>query len=361
VYDSPVQAANVFVIDDEPQVVRVLSYLLEDNGYVVRSAGSAETGLRLVEAEQPELIVLDLSLPGMSGDAFLPLLRSRWPDIVIICITAWSSDWRKTLSARNGAFDYLVKPFDNDQLLLVIKRALAARSFATEQGQAAQEIEAQFGSPALPEAPDPVQKQLASAQDFLSDLSSLIIAAKENSKEPLPASALKYRLLNLIIGALTARGELYRPVFWALARSLRVAASATSHDAFDAANHVHQMTRNAVELVRQRRPNTRALVGHIEAQVRAANGRLTLNQFCKTLGLNRTYVSRLLGPDTGLNFRQWRWAILMAAAVRRLATSNENIRQIAFSVGYEHAGQFDRDFARAFGMSPAQFRRLAQV
>jgi AraC-like DNA-binding protein len=68
----------------------------------------------------------------------------------------------------------------------------------------------------------------------------------------------------------------------------------------------------------------------------------------------------VLRVDTDLTFRQWRWAILMRAAVRQLATSDDHVRQIAFAIGYEHPSQFDRDFSRVFGMSPLQFRKLAQ-
>jgi len=71
-------------------------------------------------------------------------------------------------------------------------------------------------------------------------------------------------------------------------------------------------------------------------------------------------MSKLLKAETSLTFRQWRWAIVLRHAARQLATSDEHVRQISFSLGYEHPSQLDRDFSRLFGMSPVEFRRLAR-
>jgi two-component system, OmpR family, KDP operon response regulator KdpE len=106
----------VLVIDDEPQIRRFLRAAFEFDGYWVLEAENAAEALRLATARVPDLIILDLILPDLSGAEVLDRIRS-WSDVPIIILSAVSSEEEKVLSLRAGADDYIVKPFGLAELL----------------------------------------------------------------------------------------------------------------------------------------------------------------------------------------------------------------------------------------------------
>ena len=116
---------RILIIDDEPKVCSILSVLLTEHGYEVRTARSGQAGLRICAAFLPMVVVLDLKMPDMGGIAVMEELDRRYgTDARVIIITAYG-DIRSAVNAmKKGAFDYIEKPFDNDTLLALIGRAI---------------------------------------------------------------------------------------------------------------------------------------------------------------------------------------------------------------------------------------------
>ncbi|MGB2716720.1 MAG: AraC family transcriptional regulator, partial [Vicinamibacterales bacterium] len=95
-----------------------------------------------------------------------------------------------------------------------------------------------------------------------------------------------------------------------------------------------------------------------EAETRV--GQIREEEVARTVGVNRAHLGRLLRDATDFTFKQWRWGFLLRPALIPLATSQEQIAQIAYSCGYESLAQFDRDFRRMLHMTPTEYRQLVR-
>ncbi len=108
--------SRVLVLDDDPNIVRTLEIMLRGDGYEVLAANSAEDAMERLETASVEIALVDLQLPGMSGTEFLRWLRERQLDIQSLIITAHGSIETAVEAMREGAVDYLTKPFSPDQV-----------------------------------------------------------------------------------------------------------------------------------------------------------------------------------------------------------------------------------------------------
>lgn len=115
---------KILVIDDEPILRNSLEIALKSSDYEVITAQSGEEGLDLFQKESPDLILLDHWLPGINGDEVLRLIRESDTEIPVIIMTAQGSIELAVNSMKMGAFDFLVKPFDLEQLEILVQRAL---------------------------------------------------------------------------------------------------------------------------------------------------------------------------------------------------------------------------------------------
>jgi two-component system KDP operon response regulator KdpE len=114
---------RVLVIDDEPQIRRALATNLRARGMEVALAGTGEDGLRLAAERRPDLVLLDLGLPGIDGTEVVRGLRG-WTDVPIIVLTVRSGEADKVEALDAGADDYVTKPFGMDELLARMRAAL---------------------------------------------------------------------------------------------------------------------------------------------------------------------------------------------------------------------------------------------
>ena len=126
--------ANVLLVDDDPGLLRTIQLLLEDEaGFRVTTATSGETALQLLERTGGfDVVVSDVAMPGMDGIRLLEAIRERHPRLPVILITAYASVRSAVAAMRAGAFQYLAKPVDPDELLLQVERALDASRLETE-------------------------------------------------------------------------------------------------------------------------------------------------------------------------------------------------------------------------------------
>ena len=112
----------VLVVDDEKNMRRSLQMMLGDEGYAVRAAESAEQALELLGREQYLMVITDARLGGMSGYDFLAKIRSRWPDLPALMITAYATPKLAVEAIKAGAMDYLSKPFEPEELFHAVAR-----------------------------------------------------------------------------------------------------------------------------------------------------------------------------------------------------------------------------------------------
>jgi len=130
---------HVLVIDDEPQILRALRTILTQHKFRVTTASTGEEGLALAAAQPPDVVILDLGLPGLSGLDVCARLR-EWTQVPIIILSAREAEREKVAALDRGADDYLTKPFGIDELLARIRVAL--RHSAQAQGSREQVVTA---------------------------------------------------------------------------------------------------------------------------------------------------------------------------------------------------------------------------
>lgn len=115
--------AEILIIDDEPQIQKLLEIILESNGYKVQTAINGKEGIRMAANHPPELIILDIGLPDKSGHEVLKDLRS-WYTKSILILSVQDSEADIVAALDNGASDYLTKPFRSGELLARMRASI---------------------------------------------------------------------------------------------------------------------------------------------------------------------------------------------------------------------------------------------
>jgi putative nucleotidyltransferase with HDIG domain len=128
-------------VDDEDAIREVVSTLLEAQGFECLTAQNGRQALPLLAANQFDLVLSDIVMPEMNGLDLLDRVRSLHPDVPIIMITALHDISTALEAIRRGAYDYLLKPFERDQLFLAVRRALEHRRLVTENRRYQQNLE----------------------------------------------------------------------------------------------------------------------------------------------------------------------------------------------------------------------------
>lgn len=137
--------ARILVVDDEEVMQDVLSRLLRRRGYAVECAGSAEEGLQRLGASDYDVVLCDLMLPGMSGMEALQAIRQDDPHQVVIMITAYASVESAIEAMKSGAFDYIAKPFKNEEVLLTIGKGVEHRRLTQENRNLKRALSDKYG------------------------------------------------------------------------------------------------------------------------------------------------------------------------------------------------------------------------
>src|SRR3954449_3665433 len=118
---------TILVIDDEEIMREILDTLLSREGYDVRLAASGEEGLELARSMPFDAAIVDIMMPGLNGIETLDELKRIDEDLAVLIITAYASVESAIAAMKNGAFDYITKPFKNDEVLVVVRNALKRR------------------------------------------------------------------------------------------------------------------------------------------------------------------------------------------------------------------------------------------
>jgi two-component system response regulator HydG len=115
---------RVLIVDDEATARSALAEILNDEGFSVRTASDGFRALAAAEAFRPDVVVTDIKMPGMDGLELLGRLKEFDPEIAVILVTAFGAVGTAVQAMRSGATDYLVKPLNSDELLVVLERAV---------------------------------------------------------------------------------------------------------------------------------------------------------------------------------------------------------------------------------------------
>src|ERR1700730_9835490 len=135
---------TILVVDDEEIMREILETLLTREGYEVRLASSGEDGLALARSLPFDAAIVDIMMPGLNGIETLDELKRIDEDLAVLIITAYASVESAIAAMKNGAFDYITKPFKNDEVLAVVRNALERRRLVTENRSLRQNIQERY-------------------------------------------------------------------------------------------------------------------------------------------------------------------------------------------------------------------------
>lgn len=143
------KSARVLVVDDEESLRRVMQVYLQRQGYSTEVAASGEEALRLLEIADCQLVLTDLRMPGMSGIELLRAIKTQYPEIAVIILTAFGSIENAVEAMQAGAYHYVTKPVQFPELSLVIDRALEHTRLIEEVKRLRENLDARYGFEAI--------------------------------------------------------------------------------------------------------------------------------------------------------------------------------------------------------------------
>lgn len=126
---------TILLVEDDRSLRRVLEFKLQKHGYSVTAVGDAQAALRELEAGEYALLLSDIRMPGMDGLELLERARSLRPDLKVILITAHATVSQAVSAVKLGAFDYLTKPFEDDELFLAVRKVASYSELEQENRQ----------------------------------------------------------------------------------------------------------------------------------------------------------------------------------------------------------------------------------
>jgi DNA-binding NtrC family response regulator len=136
---------RILLIDDDESLRFITQLQLEEAGFSVTSLPDAERALEVLENDSPALVLTDLKMPGLSGIELLQRIRKEHPETLVIVITAFGTVQNAVEAMKSGAYDYLTKPIDHEDLVLTVRRALEHQSLVEEVRALRTTLDAKYG------------------------------------------------------------------------------------------------------------------------------------------------------------------------------------------------------------------------
>jgi DNA-binding NtrC family response regulator len=181
---------NILVIDDEAEICEGLETLLASEGFAVRTAGDAPSGLEKLSEQPFDLLLLDINLPGRNGLELLQELRRRDPYLPIIVITAYGAVDMARAAFKAGAMDYLTKPWNNEDLMAQVYQALEKRRLIEENIQLKRALKQRYSFTNIVGKSEGILKILDLIEQVARTRSTVLIQGDSGSGKELIAKAI---------------------------------------------------------------------------------------------------------------------------------------------------------------------------
>src|SRR5678809_1061794 len=185
---------KILVVDDEKGLREVLSIMLKRAGYVVTEASDGEEAIGYVGKEIFDLVITDLRMPKADGLAVLKAVKSSSPETVVLVITAFATADSAVDAMKQGAYDYLTKPFQVDEVQLIIRNALEKRRLSTENMLLKREMASQSSFAQIVGQSEAMQKVFDVVRKVADSKSNVLICGESGTGKELVARAIHYNL-----------------------------------------------------------------------------------------------------------------------------------------------------------------------
>jgi len=184
---------RVLIVDDEKSLVLAIKGVLSKEGYQIETAYSGEDAVKLIETGSFHVVITDLSLGGITGLQVLARARAVDPDTSVIMITAYGSEKVAVEAMKKGAADYLPKPFDNDELRVVVRRVMETALLRRDHRRLLEQVQGSYGFEQIV-GTSPVMQRIFAIVDKIADTDvTVLIRGDSGTGKELVANALHYR------------------------------------------------------------------------------------------------------------------------------------------------------------------------
>ena len=183
---------HILIVDDDNAFRIATVALLEDNGFAVQVASSASQGQRIFEDQTFDLVLSDLVMEGMNGIEFLKWIKERSPETPVIMITGYASVKTAVEAIRLGAYDYITKPCDNDELLIKVRRVLEDRKKDREIRQLREELRGTYSFSNIVSQSDSMNQVFKSVRQVADTDATVLVLGETGTGKEMLAKAIHF-------------------------------------------------------------------------------------------------------------------------------------------------------------------------
>jgi two-component system, NtrC family, response regulator len=181
---------TILVVDDEINYLTVMEALLGEEGYEVLTAPGGHEALKLAGASDLDLVLTDMKMPKMNGIELLRELKRLYPDLPVIMMTAYGTVEKAVEAMKTGAFDYILKPFKNEELLVTIARGLEYHRLIQQNRMLLQDLDKKYGAPNIVGESQAMREILALVKRVATSRATVLISGESGTGKELVARAI---------------------------------------------------------------------------------------------------------------------------------------------------------------------------
>ena len=183
---------TILVVDDEKNYLLVLSAVLEEEGYEVLTAQGGFEALEIHKASDLDLVLTDMKMPGMDGMEFLERIKAYDPDLPVIMMTAHGTVDKAVEAMQKGAYTYVLKPFDNERLILYVKKAVAGFQVVKENRRLRHAAESQYRLGNIIGKSKPLRDVFETIQKVAPSNATILLEGESGTGKELVAKAIHF-------------------------------------------------------------------------------------------------------------------------------------------------------------------------
>lgn len=183
---------HILIIDDEKNYLLILETMLQDQGYTLTALEDPETALAFLEESEVDVVITDMKMPGKSGSDILDYVRRNRPYVPVLIMTAYGSIDSAVETMKLGAFDYITKPFSNEELILSVQKAVQLSRSEQENRMLRQSLANKFGRHNIVGRSKSMNDILQTIDKVAGRKSTVLVAGESGTGKELVAQAIHY-------------------------------------------------------------------------------------------------------------------------------------------------------------------------